>query len=887
MRCYAHIALPLPAARLFTYAVPEHLFEASSFGTSHTTIPEQPSSGSQHLIGCRALVPFGKRLLTGVIIDVVRHDSSTHDIKEIAELLDDTPIFSPTMLAFGQWIAEYYMASLGETLKAMLPQGMSPESVIRIRARQRPSDEELHHMEQRAPRRAALLRELLKHTGDISVGYLEHVVGGGALTAQLEALEREGFIERYRGMQHEIHAKTARAVRPSSALSDDETRRRILDELDRSAPKQALLLSHILLHYTAPNAVPLLAKEALTTVAQSALGQSTPVHQAFSNAVLKALLQKGYVEEFSVEVARTSYTVPPHVSQSLISKDERIITFSSEQHHALHNITEALHTHSAKTFLLYGVTGSGKTLIYLYAIREALRHNKTALVLVPEIALTPQLIERFRAFFGEDIGVLHSHTSVGERFDTWQRIVRGELRIVIGARSAIFAPLQNLGIIIVDEEHESSYKQDSPSPRYHARDCAVVRGKLERAVVVLGSATPSLESMFNAHSGKYHLLEITQRADGATMPSIHIVDIRGCRKQGKMRGLFSEDLLHAVAQRLQRKEGIIIFHNRRGFASRFECLDCGYVPMCPECSVPLTYHKVREQQRCHYCGYSRNVEKACTQCGSPDVKEIGAGTQRIEEDLHNELTQALQTYLRDVSGISECSFVIQRMDLDTTRKKGSHAHILSRFAKGEIDILLGTQMVAKGLDFARVSLVGVINADMHLYLPDFRAAERTFQLLTQVAGRAGRSSEFRGEVIIQTAHPYHQTIAAVEMGSYATFYSDELQHRRVAMYPPFARFVVIEFSGSDETLVQVQAQHFAYFLPHEHTAFTRLGPTTPTISRLRGRYRRIVVLKNYRDRDPSGKVLRSALLHAYAMYNKKYPSSAVRISIDVDAAGII
>jgi len=482
--------------------------------------------------------------------------------------------------------------------------------------------------------------------------------------------------------------------------------------------------------------------------------------------------------------------------------------------------------------------------------------------------------------------VMHSHKSAGERFDAWQMARRGKIRIVIGARSAIFAPLPNLGVIIVDEEHEPSYKQDDPAPRYNARDCAIVRGTVENAVVVLGSATPSLETMFNALSGKYHLLEITGRADGAKMPTIQVVDVLLRRKQGKMQGVFSEDLLKAIVERVQRREGVILFQNRRGFASRFECLDCGHIPMCPNCSVPLTYHKFRDQLRCHYCGHSHAAEKACTNCGSVSIKEIGSGTQRIEEDLQEELGKALETYLRQHDG-EKRAIEIQRMDLDTTSKKGSHTQMLTRFAKGEIDILLGTQMVAKGLDFARVTLVGVINADMQMYLPDFRASERTFQLLTQVAGRAGRSSDFHGEVIIQTAHPKHQTIVAATLGSYELFYNDELQYRREAHYPPFSRFVMIEFSGKDEPVVNMQAQHFAYFIPHEHKAFTRLGPAPPSIARLRGQYRRIVVLKNHREHDPSGKIMRSAILHAYQLYNQKYPSSAVRITIDVDAAGFV
>lgn len=860
---YVNIALPVPAPRLFTYIVKE-----DNSGNGEDVQKQAP----KHLLGCRALVPFGKRVLTGVIVEV-ENVGQIPDVRPILELLETVPAFSPTMLAFAKWIADYYLASLGETLKIMLPQGMSPESVVRVSATKYPTDEEFERMKRRAPRRYALLQELHKHDGEISVAYLEKVLGGNTgITAQLEILEEEGFVERHKHLTKEIHAKTVRAVALHPNLNDEDMLRSAMDDLDRSAPKQALLLGRIFMHYQTQGAVPLLVKDALESLTES---------------VLKGLVQKEYVQEFQTDAPRLE-KANPNLASVLAPKDEAAATFTIEQAHARDKISEALQANKFKTFLLHGVTGSGKTLVYMNAIRETLERGKTALVLVPEIALTPQLIERFRAVFGTSIGVMHSHKSAGERFDAWRLARSGDVRIIIGARSALFVPLPNLGIIIVDEEHEPSYKQDDPAPRYNARDCAVVRGTLENAVVVLGSATPSLETMFNARSGKYHLLEITERADGAKMPLVRVVDTLERRKQRKMYGAFSEDLLRAVLERVVKREGVIIFQNRRGFASRLECQDCGHIPMCPNCSVPLTYHKYRNLLRCHYCGHSHEAEKACTNCGSVEVKEIGSGTQRIEEDLHAELKNSLEVFL-SMTGSDEKprEIVIQRMDLDTTSKKGAHAQMLTRFAKGEIDILLGTQMVAKGLDFARVTLVGVVNADMQMYLPDFRAAERTFQLLTQVSGRAGRSSDFHGEVILQTAHPKHQTIVAATAASYEMFYNDELQARKEAMYPPFVRFVMIEFSGKEEPVVNAQAQHFAFQLPTNHHAFIRLGPAVPSIARLRGSYRRIIVLKNLRDHDPTGRAMREAVLHAYHVYNQKHASSAVKITIDVDAAGFV
>lgn len=860
---YVNIALPLPTPRLFTYVLPKEQQEEGM---------ESSSQALRRLIGCRALVPFGKRVLTGVIVEA-DNVSPMHDAKPILEILDAVPAFSPMMISFAKWIADYYLASLGETLKTMLPQGMSPESIVRVSSVKYPSEEEMEIMRRRAPRRHALMQELWKHDGDISVAYLEKILGGNtSIHAQLEVLEEEGYIERHKSITKEIHAKTIRAVALHPNMSDDDALREAMDNLDRTSPKQAQLLSRIYLHFQTQGITPLPVKEALAGMSES---------------VLKGLVLKEYAIEMHVDAPRIAKT-DPEAASILAPKNELAAALTLEQQHARDKISEALQANKFKTFLLHGVTGSGKTLVYMNAIRETLERGKTALLLVPEIALTPQLIERFRAVFGQNIGVMHSHKSAGERFDAWRLARSGDVRIVIGARSALFVPLPNLGIIIVDEEHEPSYKQDDPAPRYNARDCAVVRGTLENAVVVLGSATPSLETMFNARSGKYHLLEITSRADGAKMPQVHVVDVLERRKQRKMFGPFSEDLLKAVLERVAKKEGVILFQNRRGFASRLECRDCGHIPMCPNCSVPLTYHKYRDLLRCHYCGHSHEAEKACTHCGSVDVREIGTGTQRIEEDLQAELKNSLDLFLEATNPDEKArEIVIQRMDLDTTSKKGAHTQMLTRFAKGEIDILLGTQMVAKGLDFARVTLVGVINADIQMYLPDFRAAERTFQLLTQVSGRAGRSSEYHGEVIIQTAHPKHQTILAATAASYEMFYNDELQARKEALYPPFVRFVMIEFSGKEEPVVNAQAQHFAFALPRESRTFIRMGPAVPSIARLRGSYRRIIVLKNLREHDPTGRSMREAILHAYHIYNQKHASSAVKITIDVDAAGFV
>jgi primosomal protein N' (replication factor Y) len=859
MARYVGIALPVRLNRLFTYCLPTAL-----------------DVGTLSLVGCRVLVPFGKRTLTGVVIEEYtslasaqksmaghRHTSSSISsddatIKDIGEIFDITPVFSNTMLDFARWIAEYYVCSLGDTLKAMLPQGMSPESVLRVRMLRSMSDEELVALHKHAPRRAQLFEAIRDHAGTLSVSYIARRIGAEHISVQLEALEREGFILRERITADSLHPRMRKAVLiPPVFVNDDDEFQHILTKVEAQSPKQARALSAIYMHYQEseePFFVADLCKQAQIT-----------------SSVVSALVQKGYAEEYMAMQKRVFQTGTPTLAQ----RDEAQVELTIEQLHAVDKINQALDAQTNKTFLLHGVTGSGKTLVYMRAIAHARAQGKSSLLLVPEIALTPQLIDRFKAVFGEDIGVLHSKVSAGERYDAWHSAARGEAMIVIGARSAVFVPMNNIGLIIVDEEHEPSYKQDAPEPRYHARDCAIIRGRIEKAVVVLGSATPSLESMYNAQAGKYHLLNIHHRADGAQLPVIRVVDIITARKQRTMRGSFSSVLITAIAERLHKKEGVILYQNRRGFASRLECHECGTIPECPNCSVALTYHKFSTQVRCHYCGYNRRAEQLCGSCGSHDVHEVGAGTQRIEEEL------------RDILADMNISAVIERMDLDTTSKKGSHKTILHNFAERRTDILIGTQMVAKGLDFSHVTLVGVLYADMSLFVPDFRAGERTYQLLTQVAGRAGRSGEHQGEVIIQTTHPKHQSILAVQAGNYDMMYNDELQERRELMYPPYMRFVVIEFSGKDDQLVQMHANYFAGALPKSNQFFQRLGPAYPTIVRLRNVYRRLVVIKSSKEQDPRGEHLRNALYKAYRDYRAKHHTSAIHITINIDAQGVI
>ncbi|MEP7217756.1 MAG: primosomal protein N', partial [Bacteroidota bacterium] len=590
-----------------------------------------------------------------------------------------------------------------------------------------------------------------------------------------------------------------------------------------------------------------------------------------SDSALKGLAARGVIELEDIEVSREEMLADeePQGGRTLEPQEGGIIPNDAQQM-AIDAITGTMDRNEFKTFLLHGVTGSGKTQVYIEAIRHAIAAGKKALMLVPEITLTLQLVERFRGVFGDRIVLLHSRMSPGERYDGWRRAASGGCDVVIGARSALFAPLRNIGIVVVDEEHEGSYKQYDAQPRYNARDAGIVRAQLSGAVAVLGSATPSIESYYNAQRGKYALLELPERVDNAREPKIVVVDTVTARKQNLMRGAISARLLGDIRARVERKEGVIILQNRRGFATRLECTSCAHSPTCPHCAVTLTYHKKLEELHCHYCGFMRKAERRCEMCGHHDLRQPGVGTQKVEEEL-----------LAQLPGVK-----MLRMDLDTTMRKGAHREILAAFATGEIDILLGTQMVAKGLDFSRVSLVGVISADTQLLLPDFRASERAYQLLTQVAGRAGRRSNMEGEVVIQTAHPEHPAIQASFSKNYAMLYNDELATRRELNYPPFARFIVVEFRSENQREAEKHARLFRGLLPTRTPEMDIMGPVAALIEKLRNQYRYQIVIKNSRGTDPGGKIFYRIFSEAYERYSAEHGKTSVQIIVDVDAQGM-
>lgn len=839
MPAFVNVALPVPLFKTFTYSVPEEHRELS-------------------LRGMRVTVPFGKRTVTGVVVDEAE-ETELEKVRPIADLLDREPLFTPEMLRFAQWLSSYYVSPLGETLRAMLPQGMTPESTQRVALAHSDVIGYIADLRRTAPRQAAILRALADHPNGLTINFLQKKIGADNLHTQLASLEARGLVVRSVKHGKGSGPKSVKGVRIAPELLVDEDRlRELFDKLDRSAPKQAALMSLLYTEAERHGNHFFYAAEMLTRA------------KAPSSA-LKALEERGAIETREVEVSREEVLAEEDADAPRTTEMRPPIVPNPDQQAAIDTLIAAVDAGAFRTFLLHGVTGSGKTQVYIEAIRHAVVSGKKAIMLVPEIALTLQLVERFTDAFGDRVVVLHSRMSDGERYDGWRRAASGGCDVVIGARSALFAPLRNVGIVVVDEEHESSYKQYDAQPRYNARDAAIVRAQISGAVAVLGSATPSIESYYNAERGKYSLLRLPERVDNAKEPSMLVVDTTEARNKKLMRGSLTVRLITDIRDRLARNEGVILFLNRRGFATRLECTTCAHSPMCPNCAVTLTYHKRRDELCCHYCGYSRRAEKQCSVCGSFELRQPGVGTEKVEEDLTSHIPEAK----------------VVRMDLDTTARKGSHKKILASFASGEVDILLGTQMVAKGLDFSRVSLVGVISADTQLLLPDFRASERTFQLLTQVAGRAGRRNAVEGEVVIQTAHPNHPAIQASFSKDYLMMYQDELRMRQELRYPPFARFIVIEFRSADQAEAEKHAKIFRHMLPNEHVAMEVLGPTSALIWKLRNLYRYQIVIKNIRATDPGGKVFGRIFSRVYETYQEKHARPTVQIIVDIDAQGMV
>lgn len=709
-------------------------------------------------IGCRVLVPFGRKKVYGYLIGFA--ESSSHgNLKDIIERVGRGPLLTDKVIELARWISEYYVTPFEVVVRTILP------SAVRR--------------------------------------------------------ERSRFKERLR-----------------VALREGKTDPETVQALERRAPRQAQVLAHLATH--GPAYMQDLVRRLNTTA-----------------ATVRELEKKGLVEIESAVMRRD-----PLMHREVLPTEPHVLM--PQQTEALSVIRGSIDQGSPSVVLLHGVTGSGKTEVYMQALQYAMDRGRGGIILVPEIALTPQTVERFRSRFGDRIAVLHSHLSTGERHDEWHRVRDGEARIAIGARSALFAPVRDLGLIVVDEEHENTYKQEE-APRYHARDVAVVRGRLERCAVILGSATPSIESYNNAQTGKYTLARLPHRVDHRKMPILRVVDMREeVEREGRV-NVLSRELRDAMEARLEHAEQTILFLNRRGFATSLVCPKCGYVAECDQCSVAMTYHKKTDELRCHICDARRRVPQRCPnpKCRDPSFRYAGIGTQRVEEVVSRLFPRAR----------------VRRMDSDSTVRKESYDDILGNFRAGNIDVLVGTQMIAKGLHYPNVTLVGVINADTILHMADFRAAERTFQLLTQVAGRAGRG-DVMGEVIVQTFTPHHPAVQAARRMDYEGFCDQEIEYRRELSYPPFTHLICMTLRGPSENhLVYAGTLFVKKLKPRLPEQAIMAGPTPAPLARMKGLYRYQIMIRAPAIRPVSSAV--KELLKDFKLPEK------VQYAVDVDALSIL
>lgn len=783
MDFFLDVVLPIPLERLFTYKI-------------------TPQEADFIKKGMRIAVPFGKsKIYTALAYRVHREAPIAYEPKEIYQILDEIPLVNEFQLKHWEWIAEYYMCTLGEVIRSALPSAFMLESETLVLLNKEVQVDEMDLQDDEF-----LVFEALQHQSHLQIGEISDIVDKKNVLSLVNRLVQKGVVLQKEELYEQYKPKMVRYVKLSDTYGDDGQLEALLNELSR-APKQSqvvLTLFQIQAKNKKPIPVDDLEKES-----------------GSSKAVIKALIDKGVLEEYHIRKDRVDFGDTSEESQN--------VSLNEYQSKALDAIQDSFE--DKKPVLLHGVTSSGKTEVYVKLIQQCLDEGKQALYLLPEIALTSQLINRLQHYFGNKVSVYHSKYSIHERVEVWNNVLHNteKAQIVIGARSSLFLPYSNLGLVVVDEEHESSFKQFDPAPRYHARDAAIVLASLHSSDTVLGSATPSIESMYNAKSGKYGYAAIPYRFGNVLMPDINLVDIKEATRKKRMKGHFSEILINAIAEALEEGEQVILFQNRRGFAPVVECTTCGHVAQCPNCDVSLTYHQHRNQLRCHYCGYHMALQQACLACGNATLDKKGFGTEQIQEELGQLFPKA----------------AVGRMDLDTTRGKYAYEKIISAFENQEMDILVGTQMVTKGLDFRNVSLVGIMNADTMLNFPDYRAHERSFQMLTQVAGRAGRTQK-RGKVLIQSYNPYHQILQQVTTNDYEKMFTEQLYEREQFKYPPLVRIIKITLKDRDFNKLNEASDWLASSLRNV-LKIPVLGPEYPPVARIRRDYLKNVLIKIPRE----------------------------------------
>ena len=782
MEKFVDVILPLPLQASFTYALP-------------------PEMDGQVQIGCRVVVSFGrKKFYTGIVRNVHYLKPQEYEVKEVSAVLDEHPILVPLQFRFWEWLADYYLCTQGDVYKAALPSGLKLESETVVEYN--PDFEATEPLSEREQK----VLDLLAVEPEQTVTRLEKESGLKNILAVVKSLLEKDALFVKEELKRTYKPKTETRVRLTEAARNERRLHFFFDELQRRAPKQLdLLMKYIELSGC------LGGREAKEVSKSELLKRSgaTP-------AVFSGLVDKGVFEVYQQEVGRLET-----VSQAVMSLNE----LNVHQQRAFDEIRASFRVKNV--CLLHGVTSSGKTEIYIHLIDEAVRQGKQVLYLLPEIALTTQITERLKRVFGSRLGIYHSKFPDAERVEVWQKQLSHEpYDIILGVRSSLFLPFQRLGLVIVDEEHENTYKQQDPAPRYHARNAAIVLASMCGAKTLLGTATPSVESWYNAtEGGKYALVELKERYKEIQLPEIIPVDIKELQRKKRMNGPFSPLLLQYVREALEQKEQVILFQNRRGFAPMIECHTCGWVPKCKNCDVSLTYHKGLNQLTCHYCGYTQPVPRQCPACEGVDLRNRGFGTEKIEDDVKAIFPEAR----------------VARMDLDTTRTRTAYERIIHDFQQGRTDILIGTQMVSKGLDFDHVSVVGILNADSMMNYPDFRAYERAFQLMAQVAGRAGRKNK-RGRVVLQTKSIDHPIIPQVMHNDFEGMVAGQLAERQLFRYPPYYRLVYVYLKHRNEQLLDVMAQTMAAKLRAVFGARV-LGPDKPPVARIQTLFIRKIVLK--------------------------------------------
>lgn len=780
---YAEVILPLPLNATFTYRIPEDMVQRIK-------------------VGQRVIVQFGsKKFYTGIIESISPIAPEGYEVKDIVSILDDFSITKHPQLKLWHWISEYYLCSIGDVYKAAVPAGLKVESETFIELDKDFEEDE----EKRLSEREVIICQLLDHEGKLSTSDIEkktgfknslniinHLISIGAVIVS------EKLIERYR-------SKKETYIKLTAEPGDSEGLHKAFDAVKGAKKQETLLLALIEMSgFTRKGAETL-------EVSRAQLLERTGV----TTAIISALAKKGIIEVYKKEINRFQFS-------GVVTY--KLPTLSEAQENALNSITDSFSEHAIT--LLHGVTSSGKTEIYIHLLSRILQQSKQALFLVPEIALTTQLTHRLQKVFGERVLIYHSRFSDNERVDIWKKLLtEDEPCVVIGARSSLFLPFSNLGIVIVDEEHESSYKQYDPAPRYNARDVAIVLASMHGAKTLLGSATPSIETYYKAKTGKFGFVELLTRYENVTLPQIETVDMTIARKRYLTNGSFAKPTIDAANEALNNKNQIIVFHNRRGFAPMARCKQCAWTPKCEHCDVSLTYHRFQNQLICHYCGASYPLPTICPACKEPAVEILGYGTERIEEEVANLFPE----------------HKILRMDLDTTRNKDNYENIIEDFSNHKADILVGTQMVTKGLDFGGVSLVAVLNADRLINFPDFRSAERAYNMLEQVSGRAGRRNT-QGKVIVQTSNPSHPIIDFLKNHDYTGFFNHEIKERKEFNYPPFTRVIYIYLKHRDNNTLSEIATIYA---SHLRQLFGNrvFGPEEPIISRIQSLYIRKIMLK--------------------------------------------